>query len=72
MEALGGLTARCDSHFKRVTSTIEQLIDLYKKTNSEQVIAAVQEKLVEMSKIGSLEPGRPSLRPSEETEEAAR
>lgn len=55
MEALGGPTARRDSHFKRVTKAIKQLIDLDKKNNSEEVIEAVQEKLVEMTKNGSLD-----------------
>ena len=61
MEALGGPTARGDSHFKRVTKAIKQLIDLDKQTNSEEVIEAVQAKLVEMSKDGTLSGGRPAV-----------
>jgi hypothetical protein len=55
MEALGGPTARRDSHFKRVMKVIAQLIDLDKENNSEDLISTVQEKLAEMSKDGSLD-----------------
>lgn len=55
MEALGGPTARRDSHFKRVMKVISQLIDLDKQNNSEDLIAAVQAKLGEMAKNGTLD-----------------
>lgn len=72
MEALGGPTARRDSHFKRVTKAIKQLIDLNKKNNSEEVIEAVQQKLVEMSEDGSLEAsGRPKNGQAEGVESEA-
>ena len=55
MEALGGPTARRDSHFKRVMKVISQVIDLDKQNNSEQLISTVQEKLADMARDGSLE-----------------
>ncbi len=72
MEALGGPTARRDSHFKRVTNAIKQLIDLDKKNNSEEVIEAVQQKLIEMAQDGSLEStGRSTNGRTEEVESEA-
>ena len=55
MEALGGPTARRDSHFKRVMKVISQIIDLDKQNNSEALITTVQEKLAEMAQDGTLD-----------------
>tara|TARA_Y100001934_G_C12062699_1_gene636165 strand:+ start:84 stop:617 length:534 start_codon:yes stop_codon:yes gene_type:complete len=55
MEALGGPTARRDSHFKHVMKAISQLIDLDKQNNSEDLITTVQEKLAEMAENGTLD-----------------
>lgn len=55
MEALGGPTARRDSHFKRVMKAITQLIDLDKQNNNENLISTVQEKLAEMAQDGTLD-----------------
>ena len=55
MEALGGPTARRDSHFKRVMRVISQVIDMDKQNNSEQLISSVQDKLADMVKDGSLD-----------------
>ena len=55
MEALGGPTARRDSHFKRVMKVISQVIDLDKQNNSEELIATVQEKLSAMAQDGTLD-----------------
>jgi uncharacterized protein YjgD (DUF1641 family) len=55
MEALGGPTARRDSHFKRVMKAITQLIDLDKQNNNEDLISSVQEKLAQMSADGTLD-----------------
>ena len=55
MEALGGPTARRDSHFKRVMKAITQLIDLDKQNNNENLITTVQEKLAQMAEDGSLD-----------------
>ena len=55
MKALGGPSARRDSHFKRVMKVIKDLIDLEKQSNSEEVIAVVQQKLAEMMRTGDLD-----------------
>jgi len=69
MEALGGPTARRDSHFKRVMKAITQLIDLDKQNNNENLILTVQEKLAEMAQDGSLDasPLAQAKQSSEET-----
>lgn len=69
MEALGGPTARRDSHFKRVMKAITQLIDLDKQNNNENLISTVQEKLAEMAQDGSLDasPLAQAKQSSEET-----
>ena len=41
MEALGGPTARRDSHFKRVMKVISQVIDIDKEHKSEDLLTTV-------------------------------
>jgi len=60
MKALGGPSVRRDSHFKRVMGVIRDLIDLEKHGSSEELIAAVQEKLAEMGRAGTLRSGEGS------------
>ena len=48
MKALGGPSARRDTHFKRVMKVIRGLIDVEKQGNSEELLTVVQEKLAEM------------------------
>ena len=67
LEALGGPTARRDSHFKRVMKVITQLIDLDKQNNNEGLISTVQERLAQMSQDGTLD-ARP-LAQSKEAQE---
>ena len=52
MVALGGTSVRRDSHFKRVIAVIKKLIDLEKQSSSEELLAAIQEKLAEMGQTG--------------------
>ncbi len=44
LEALGGTSVRKDTHFKRVMKVINQLIDVDKQTNSEELFTAIQKK----------------------------
>ena len=55
MKAMGGPSARRDSHFKRVMSVIMGLIDLEAEGGSEEVVAVVQKKLAEMGQTGVLQ-----------------
>jgi len=54
LTALGGPAHR-DSHFKRVMKVITQLIDLEKQGSGEELVAAVKEKLDEISDTGMLD-----------------
>jgi len=54
MKALGGPSARRDSHFRRVMKVIKGLIDLEKQNDSEELVTLVQEKLAEMGQAGDL------------------
>jgi hypothetical protein len=49
MEALGGPSVRRDTQFKQVMGVIHQLIDLEKHKKSEDLIAAIQDKLAEIT-----------------------
>lgn len=69
MEALGGPTARRDSHFKRVMKAITQLIDLDKQNNDENLISTVQEKLAQMAQDGTLD-ASPLAQAKESAEES--
>lgn len=55
MQALGGTSVRRDSQFKRVMKVIRQLVDLEKDGDSEQVMAAIQEKISQMGRKGLIE-----------------
>lgn len=70
MEALGGPTARRDSHFKRVMKAITSLIDLDKQNNSEELISTVQEKLAEMARNGTLDASPLQARQAEAANES--
>ena len=54
LTALGGPAHR-DSHFSRVMKVITQLIDLEKQGSGEELVAAVKEKLDEISEMGMLD-----------------
>lgn len=55
MKAMGGPSARRDSHFRRMMSVIKELIDLEAAGGSEEVVAVVQKKLAEMGRPGMLQ-----------------
>lgn len=79
MQALGGPSVRRDSQFKRVMKVIRQLVDLEKDADSEQVMAAIQEKiaqlgrqgLIEAAEKGGLDTPEPEHEPEQEEETAA-
>ena len=54
LEALGGTSVRKDTHFKRVMKVINQLIDVDKQTNSEELFTAIQKKIAEMGATGTI------------------
>jgi len=49
MQALGGTSVRRDSHFKKVMSVIRHLPDLDQHSNNEELMTAIQQKLVEIA-----------------------
>ena len=54
MNALGGATVRRDSQFRCVMKVINQLVDLENKANSEELVAAIQEKISGLGREGLL------------------
>jgi hypothetical protein len=54
MHALGGTSVRRDSQFKRVMKVITRLVDAEKGSDSDQIIAAIEEKIRQMGRKGLL------------------
>ncbi len=70
MQALGGASVRRDSQFKRVMKVIRKLVDI-ETGDSEQVMAAIQEKIGQMGRQGLIEAAEKGIDEAEKGERQA-
>ena len=69
MHSLGGTSVRRDSQFKRVMKVITRLVDAEKGSDSDEIIAAIEEKIRQMGRKGLLKAAEQGVGAGAEDEE---